>query len=148
MAGGWATQRRVDDLDDIDAWMARRNTNVALRDEAEAMGRDLWDQATRDGQDLAAAQPSDLVAIGAGALDRRGSSGFLASAGPPTADEPRRRLILKLVYSLTASTQASTFGRARPRSLRQRRPLGGHRRTSLGGTEAGRLEAPRVGRAS
>jgi hypothetical protein len=54
MAGGWATQRRVDDLDDIDAWMAQRNANVALRDEAEAIGRDLWDQATRDGQDLAA----------------------------------------------------------------------------------------------
>jgi hypothetical protein len=87
MAGGWATQRRVDDLDDIDAWMAQRNANVALRDEAEAIGRDLWDQATRDGQDLAAPQPSDLVAIGAGALDWKRPSGLPASAGPPAADE-------------------------------------------------------------
>ena len=70
MAGGWATQRPVDDSDDIDAWMAQRNANAALRQQAEAMGRDLWDQATRDGQDLSAAQPSDLVTIGAGALSQ------------------------------------------------------------------------------
>jgi len=52
--------------------MAQRNANVLLRDQAEAVGRDLWDQATRDGQDLVAAQPSDLAAIGAGALSLAG----------------------------------------------------------------------------
>jgi hypothetical protein len=64
MAGGWSTQR-VDDLDDINAWMAQRNANLALRQQAEAIGRDIWDQGTRDGQDVSAAQPSDVVALGA-----------------------------------------------------------------------------------
>jgi hypothetical protein len=71
MAGGWAAQR-VDDLDDIDAWMAKRNGNVAVRREAEAVGRDFWNQATRDGQDLAAPRPIDLVSIGVGALRQNG----------------------------------------------------------------------------
>jgi hypothetical protein len=70
MAGGWSTQR-VDDLDDIDAWMAQRNANLALRQQAEAIGRDLWDQGTRDGQDVSAAQPSDVVALGSNALSQQ-----------------------------------------------------------------------------
>jgi hypothetical protein len=87
MGGGWPTQRRVDDLDDINAWMAQRNANVALRQEAETAGRDLWDQATRDGQDLSAANPSDLIGIGADALGQKQSSRFLASAGQSDAGD-------------------------------------------------------------
>jgi hypothetical protein len=33
MAGGWSTQPRVDDLDDIDSWMAQRNADVGLREQ-------------------------------------------------------------------------------------------------------------------
>lgn len=72
MGGGWLAQRRVGDFDDIDDWMAQRNADLALRQEADAVGRDLWDQATRDGQDLVAAQPGDLIAIGANALNQNG----------------------------------------------------------------------------
>jgi hypothetical protein len=81
MAGGWSTQR-VDDLDDIDAWMAQRNANIALRQQAEAMGRDLWDQGTRDGQDVSAAQPSDVAAIGSNALSQQQPIG-----SPDAADQ-------------------------------------------------------------
>jgi hypothetical protein len=82
MAGGWSTQR-VDDLDDIDVWIAQRNANVLLRQQAEAVGRDLWDQGTRDGQDVSAAQPSDLVAIGSDALSRQQPAGL-----PGATDQP------------------------------------------------------------
>lgn len=43
--------------------MAQRNANVALRDEADTVGRDLWDQATRDGQDLSAPQPAGTALV-------------------------------------------------------------------------------------
>jgi hypothetical protein len=92
MVGGWATQRPVDDLDDIDAWMAQQNANAALRQQAEAMGRDLWNQATRDEQNLSAAQPSDLVTIGAGALSQNerstGAPDSLGSASSDIGDSP------------------------------------------------------------
>jgi hypothetical protein len=70
MGGGWPARRSVDDFDDIEAWMAQRNADVAQRQDAEDAGRAAWDQATRSGQDLAAAQPGDLVAIGAGVLNQ------------------------------------------------------------------------------
>jgi hypothetical protein len=57
-----------DDLDDIQAWMARRNAQVALRPEAGAAGRDLWNRAIQTGDDLYAGTPSDLTAIGLAAL--------------------------------------------------------------------------------
>jgi hypothetical protein len=67
MAGGWSA-RRADDLDDIDAWMSRRNADVALRPQADAFARDLWNQGTQNGDNLSAPQPSDLTAIGLAAL--------------------------------------------------------------------------------
>jgi hypothetical protein len=57
-----------DDDDDIDNWMAQRNAGLAARDDAEAAGRDAWDQATWSGEELDAPQPSDLVRLGAQAL--------------------------------------------------------------------------------
>ena len=70
MAWGRSAQQRIDELDDIGNWMVQRNADIALRQEADAVGRDLWDQATRSGQDLGAAQPSDLTAIGTNALNQ------------------------------------------------------------------------------
>jgi hypothetical protein len=64
---------------------------VALRQEAEAIGRNFWNQATRDGQDLAAPQPSDVVAIGADALnsgDPRTAASDLPGAQPARIDDP------------------------------------------------------------
>jgi len=79
MTGGWPTRARVDDLDDIDSWMAQQNASAALRRQADAVGRDLWNQATRDGNDLAAPQSSDLTAIGMAALSGNSASDAPAS---------------------------------------------------------------------
>ena len=68
MAGGWSTRPRVDDLDNINDWVAQRNADVGLRPQADAFARDLWNQATRDGSNLAAPQSSDLTSIGLAAL--------------------------------------------------------------------------------
>jgi len=68
MAGAWSTQPDVDDLDDIEGWMAQRSADVGLRPQADAFARDLWNQATRSGEDLAAPQSSDLTSIGLAAL--------------------------------------------------------------------------------
>lgn len=73
-----------DDLDDIQAWMARRNAQVALRPEADAAGRDLWNRAIQTGDDLYAGHPSDLTAIGLTAL--RGAAPHLT---PPANDDRR-----------------------------------------------------------
>jgi hypothetical protein len=67
MPQSWSSQDG-DDPDDVDAWMARRNALVALRPEAEAAGRDLWNRAIQAGDDLYAGNPSDLTALGLAAL--------------------------------------------------------------------------------
>lgn len=67
MPQNWSSQSG-DDPGDIDAWMVRRNAQVALRPEAEAAGRDLWNRAIQTGDDLYAGNPSDLTAIGLAAL--------------------------------------------------------------------------------
>lgn len=56
--------------DGVEAWMARRIANLwRLGPEAEAAGREAWAQSTRQGQNLTARRPGDVVAIGARALD-------------------------------------------------------------------------------
>jgi len=90
MGGGWPIQRRIDDLDDTDSWIVRRNADVALRQAAEAVGRDLWDEATRKGQNLSAAQPSDLIAIGTDALNRGLPAGIPNAAAPSNPDDSER----------------------------------------------------------
>ena len=67
MAQSWPSQDG-DDPEDIDAWMPRRNAQVALRPEADAAGRDLWNQTIQTGDDLYAGNPSDITAIGLAAL--------------------------------------------------------------------------------
>ena len=57
-----------DDSDGADAWLVRRNARVALRSQADAVARDLWNQATQHGADLYAGNPSDLTAIGLASL--------------------------------------------------------------------------------
>lgn len=58
----------VDDDLGIDDWMAQRNAGLGMRQDAEAAGRQAWDQATRAGDDLQAVRPADLNAIGLGVL--------------------------------------------------------------------------------
>jgi hypothetical protein len=70
----------VDDSDSVCDWMAQRNAQLALKQDAEAAGRQAWDQATRSGDDLQAPRPSDLTAIGVQALGPRDP---LASDGGP-----------------------------------------------------------------
>jgi hypothetical protein len=85
--------------------MAQRWRDVAkLGPEAQAMGRQLWAQATRSGQDLAAPNPSDLQALGARFLSRGTQAGpaasqpstdpsqtFVPSPGTPTLQALRQQ---------------------------------------------------------
>jgi hypothetical protein len=73
MAQGWSSQGG-DDPEDIDTWLVRRNAQLALRAEADAVARNLWNQSIQSGDDLYAGNPSDLTAIGLAALDGAGSS--------------------------------------------------------------------------
>lgn len=67
-----------DDPGDVDAWMVRRNAQLALRAGADTVARDLWNQATIRGTDVFAGNPSDLTAIGLAALSGPGS--YLSTA--------------------------------------------------------------------
>jgi hypothetical protein len=72
MAQGWSSQGG-DDPEDIDTWLVRRNSELALRAEADAVARNLWNQSIQSGDELYAGNPSDLTAIGLSALDGAGS---------------------------------------------------------------------------
>ena len=72
MPQGWSSQSG-DDPDDFDTWMVRRNAQLALRAEADAVARNLWNQSIQSGDDLYAGNPSDLTVIGLAALDGAGS---------------------------------------------------------------------------
>ena len=67
--------------DDINNWMAQRWRDVRnLGALAEATGRNMWAQATRAGQNLAAPNPSDISALGARFLNGANASGPAAAA--------------------------------------------------------------------
>jgi hypothetical protein len=84
--------------DDLESWMAWRNARLDQQHEADAFGRDLWNGATRSGDNLWGGQPSDLTALGLAALGSRiepesngqaggGASVSQASHNPAVADE-------------------------------------------------------------
>ena len=91
--------------DDIADWMAQRWRDVTkLGPEAQAMGRQLWAQATNSGQDVAAPNPSDVRALDARALGQGVQSQpsvsqqqtdlsqtFVPSAGTPTLQALREQ---------------------------------------------------------
>jgi hypothetical protein len=81
MSEAWSSQDDSD-LGDLDAWMARRNAQLALRPEATNFARNLWNEATQSGDDLYAGNPSDLTAIGLAALG--GATPPLAAADGDT----------------------------------------------------------------
>jgi hypothetical protein len=70
MAGFQLVRSRLDDDTDVDDWMAQRNAELQLGPDAEAAGRDAWSESTQTGQNLAAARPGDVTAIGIRALGR------------------------------------------------------------------------------
>jgi hypothetical protein len=47
MPQGWSSQSS-DDPDDFDAWLVRRNAHLALRTEADAVARNLWNQSIQN----------------------------------------------------------------------------------------------------
>jgi hypothetical protein len=55
------------DLDDVNDWMAQRQKEVDGLDEDLEAGRDAWSASTATGQNLAAASPDDVRALGADA---------------------------------------------------------------------------------
>ena len=90
MAGFQPMRSRVgfftDDSDDIDDWMAQRNAQLAMRDEAEAAGREAWTQGIGTGDDVDASTPHDLIRLGQEALaDADASTGHDDSS--PTSSE-------------------------------------------------------------
>lgn len=71
MAEHRQARRRVGVFDGVEEWMRQRNADVMrLGHEAEAAGREIWNQTTRTGQNLVAARPGDVVALGARILAR------------------------------------------------------------------------------
>lgn len=57
----------IDQDDDIAGWMAQRRQAVANRDRILAAGRDAWAASTATGENLQAATPDDVRALGADA---------------------------------------------------------------------------------
>ncbi len=72
--------QRIAGVGEVADWMAQRRRQVAhLGPRAEAAGRNLWAQAIRTGQDLAAPNPRDVVSLGARFLSNSVESGNQAS---------------------------------------------------------------------
>lgn len=73
MTSRQSTRGRVELLDNIDDWMARRSADVRrLGPEAQAAAHKALRQAARTGQKIEAARPSDVLALGARLIaDRR-----------------------------------------------------------------------------
>jgi hypothetical protein len=93
MALGQVAQLRADDDNDDDniaAWMAQRWRGVSgLGAQAEATGRNLSAQATWAGQNLAAPNPSDILALGARFLNGGGGQvGPTSSGSAPSSTTP------------------------------------------------------------
>ena len=65
--------------DDVTSWMAQRQQDVANRDQNIAAGRDAWAASTATGQNLTAATPADVQALGA---DAQGQDTAGAGAAP------------------------------------------------------------------
>jgi len=91
MAQVWSSQDE-DDPDDVGAWMVRRNAEIALRSQADAVARDLWNQTTQDGGELYAGNPSDLTAIGLSALDGPVAGSMAANDDDQGAHDPPGRV--------------------------------------------------------
>jgi hypothetical protein len=51
MPEGWSAQSD-DDFDDFNAWRVRRNAQVALRQQAETVARNLWNQSPEQARPL------------------------------------------------------------------------------------------------
>ena len=75
MAERQPAQRRAGVSNNINEWMAQRNADVhQLARDAEAAGREAWEQSTRTGQSVAAMRPGDVAALGAKMLKGGGQS--------------------------------------------------------------------------
>jgi len=71
----------------VDDWMARRKAQISLRQSADLAGRKAWAASVRTGQNVHAAQPSDLRAMGMRALSEEPARASLSHGYNP--DEPR-----------------------------------------------------------
>jgi hypothetical protein len=94
VAGFQPLRRRVDlffdDAEPTDEWMAQRNAWVAARDEAEAAGRELWNEATRAGREAPAPTADDVIRLGAQSL--RGDDAPTADGRLPSQPDASGRL--------------------------------------------------------
>jgi hypothetical protein len=89
------------DPDDVAAWMAQRQQDVANRDRNVAAGQNAWAASTASGDNLQAPNPDDVRALGA---DAQGQD---AAAGPPIkrgdkatlSDDTRARILMNELRS-------------------------------------------------
>jgi len=77
MSEPWADEDQ--DAGDIADWMAQRQQDVDNRDANMAAGRDAWAASTATGQNLQAATPDDVRALGA---EAQGQDAAAAAAAP------------------------------------------------------------------
>ncbi len=102
MAGFQLMRRYLDDDADIDDWMAQRNAEIQLAPDAEAAGREAWSQSTRTGENLAAAQPGDVTAVGVQALGRDDPSAR-GNASPSNLDDASPLPLATVEPAITAA---------------------------------------------
>jgi hypothetical protein len=118
----WSSQED-DDPDGVDAWMVRRNAQLALRSQADTVGRDLWNQTIQNGGELYAGNPSDLTAIGLASLGEEGSY-------PTTAANHDAQGGYDALNSVAGSPEADPYGGGLGTSYQAARPAGSYSSTN------------------
>lgn len=93
MAGRQST-RRAGALDNIEEWMELRNADVRrLGREAQVAAHEALGHVARTGQQLAAARPSDVLALGARILEQRKPQSAVPARGLSSSPVARRSTV-------------------------------------------------------
>lgn len=116
MAERQPAQRRAGVLDNVEDWMAQRNADAyRLKRDAEAAGREAWERAIKTGQNIAAMQPSDVLALGANLLKQGQSRPGRAAPAPvkkptPGSPSPKNSGLLDYAGKTAVGLVAQPFG--------------------------------------
>ncbi len=121
MAGRQTAQRRESVVDDIGDWMVRRTADAQrFTRDAEAMAHEAWRRAARTGEEISAARPSDVLALGARLLGQpvTASGAPAAKAANPAARQPpvgvrARDRLVREAGGLAAQTGGNVVGALR-----------------------------------
>jgi len=104
----------------FDEWADDRSDAVDQRQAYEDVGYDAWANSTRSGENLQAAQPSDVVALGRSVLGADASTG--ADGGPPSnaqvgADEGLAPAAPRYVKARPGDSISSLLGTSSPGAI-------------------------------